>query len=373
MENADLGRSTIRKALDYLASPAILFVALPWLMIILTVGTIAQKELGLYIAQEKYFSSWIFWFGPLPLPGSYLTLGLITLCLSAKFLLYSPWRKHQTGIILSHLGVLVLLIGGLVTAVTQKEGFMLLGEGQSGSAVSDYHARVLRIEKDGEAFAQISYDRLIAGEPVTITSLPFTIEIVETCENCMPQPAPEADDRRGLAEKISLSPAPLNKEAETNLSGATYTIRGAGKDQDGLYVTMEEIPHRASIDAGNSVYDIYMDRQKTVLPFTITLSDFARETHPGTDMASGFSSDVIVRDSDGSEWPYHIRMNEPMRYKGYTFYQASFSIRPDGEFSVLSVVENKGRIFPYLASGILFAGLMIHVGIRLSARRKDAA
>jgi hypothetical protein len=57
-------------------------------------------------------------------------------------------------------------------------------------------------------------------------------------------------------------------------------------------------------------------------------------------------------------------MNEPMRYRSYTFYQSSFSIRPDGEFSILSVVQNKGRIFPYISSAIIFIGLLTHIIVR---------
>jgi hypothetical protein len=66
-------------------------------------------------------------------------------------------------------------------------------------------------------------------------------------------------------------------------------------------------------------------------------------------------------------------MNEPLRYKGYTFYQSSFSLRPDGEYSVLSVVRNKGRVFPYLASLLIFAGLLLHLVIRLRERNGKAA
>jgi cytochrome c biogenesis protein ResB len=115
-----------------------------------------------------------------------------------------------------------------------------------------------------------------------------------------------------------------------------------------------------------------MGRAQTELPFSIELQDFRREMHPGTEMARGFASDVIVHDG-GVTWPYHIRMNEPLRYKGYTFYQASFSMRPDGEFSILSVVRNKGRIFPYIASVIIFAGLLLHAVLRLRGAKDGKA
>jgi hypothetical protein len=359
-----------RAWLEMAASPAILFYALPWLMILLVAGTVAQKDLGLYAAQHLYFSSWILWWGPFPLPGAYLTLGVITLCLAAKFVLYSPWRVHQAGIILTHLGVLVLLIGGLITAFSQKEGYMLLGEGQSSALVSDYHERVLSIAQGGKTVAGVPFATLKAGETVS-APLPFTIMPRTICRNCQPAPVKNPDGRHGLAREISLRSAPPDQSDEANLSGLSFAIAGAG-EQDGEYLVMEEIPHHPQIRIGEEIYTISLSRAQTALPFAIELKNFERVLHPGTDMASGFSSDVIVRDG-AVEWPYLIRMNEPLRYKGYTFYQASFSLRPDGEYSVLSVVRNKGRIFPYLGGALIFAGLLLHIFIRLTEMKRKAA
>jgi len=58
-------------------------------------------------------------------------------------------------------------------------------------------------------------------------------------------------------------------------------------------------------------------------------------------------------------------MNEPLRYKGYTFYQASFSQSESGETSILAVVKNYGRLFPYISSIIMSIGLLIHLLIKL--------
>lgn len=349
-----------RQWLAFFGSPRVLMYALPWLMVLLIAGTVAQKDLGLYAAHKIYFSSWILWMGPFPLPGAYITLGLITTCLFIKFLMFSPWRKANAGIILSHLGVLVLLIGGMVTALSQKEGFIAIGEGQEQNAVSDYHARVLSIHKDGRIFALLAFNDLKEGN--LATALPFKARIESLCTNCRPAPVKNARGRKGLAEQISLRETLAEKEAETNLSGVTLRIEGA-EDSDGVYVVMEEIPHAPEIKSQGSIYKFSMGRAHTTLPFSIVLNDFAREVYPGTDMASGFSSDITIRDGE-TEWPYMISMNEPLRYKGYTFYQSSFSLRPDGEYSVLSVVKNKGRAFPYLASLLIFAGLLLHVVLR---------
>jgi hypothetical protein len=58
-------------------------------------------------------------------------------------------------------------------------------------------------------------------------------------------------------------------------------------------------------------------------------------------------------------------MNEPLRYSGYTFFQASFIEGLDKEATVLAVVKNYGRLFPYISSIIMSVGLLLHLLINL--------
>lgn len=359
----------VRRVFRWLGGPSVLLYAMPWLMVLLVWGTVAQKDLGLYEAHRLYFSSWIVWAGFVPLPGAYMTLGAITLCLTLKFLFFSPWRMSRAGTILAHLGVLVLMIGGLLTAMTQQEGYLMLREGERGNAVSDYHQRLLRVEKDGAAFHEIRFEDLRQGSDKTL--LPFTFDIQTLCRNCRPTPVDAPSGHHGLAEKVTLVPAPLDQSDEANLSGLIFRLSGLKDGQDGTYLVVEEIPHTPEITHEGSTYRFSIGRARTDLPFDIELQDFTRDLHPGTDMARAFRSDVIVHDS-GVHWPAVISMNEPLRYKGYTFYQSSFSLRPDGEYSILSVVRNKGRVLPYAASAIIFAGLLLQVLIRVKTNGAKA-
>ena len=54
-------------------------------------------------------------------------------------------------------------------------------------------------------------------------------------------------------------------------------------------------------------------------------------------------------------------MNEPLRHKGYTFFQASFIDDTEIETTVLATVKNYGRLFPYISSIIMSVGLLIHL------------
>lgn len=361
----------IRSGLKKLASPSMVFFVLPWLMVLLAAGTIAQKEMGIYAAQNTFFSSWIFWFGPFPLPGGYLTVGFLTLCLLAKFLMYSPWSIARAGTILSHLGILILLIGGILTAFTQKEGFIILKEGAEGNRILDYHQRVLQIEKNDVPVLSVPFEKLEKGKSADTGNLPFHLTIEDTCRNCRAAALKDSANRRGLAAQAQLMEAPPEKENELNLSGATLRINDADT-HNGIYIVMEDIGEHPVITLKGDKYRFSMTRAGTDLPFSIKLIDFKKEMHPGTVTARAYSSQVIVTDGP-AEWPYHIEMNHPLRYKGYTFYQSSFSEREDGEYSILSAVQNKGRVFPYLASAVIFIGLLVHIVMRLQTMKRKKA
>jgi ABC-type transport system involved in cytochrome c biogenesis permease subunit len=103
------------------------------------------------------------------------------------------------------------------------------------------------------------------------------------------------------------------------------------------------------------------------LPFRLRLDRFTRETYPGTDTARAYSSAVTVTDK-GTAWPAVIEMNAPLRLEGYTVYQASFDEDASGTTSVLQVVRNGGRIFPYVTSLMVALGLLLYLLKRCGVR-----
>ena len=58
-------------------------------------------------------------------------------------------------------------------------------------------------------------------------------------------------------------------------------------------------------------------------------------------------------------------MNAPLRYDEYTFYQASYAEFQGRELSILAVVKNYGRLFPYISSIIMCIGILIQLIIRI--------
>jgi hypothetical protein len=344
--------------------PDILFWTLAYLMILIFVGTIAQKWMGLYEAQKLFFSSFIpIWHG-VPFLGGYAILAIMSVNLTCKFLFLSPWTRAKIGIHIIHLSIIILLIGGMVTATTMREGFIALKQGESGQSIEDYHKRVLTFVKGDDAIEVDFYDIKKAD----LSRLPFDITIIQKCKNSAIRPrvdlgAPD-NDGVGAAAMAELSCIQPFTENERNIASLTYKISNASDNENGTYIVFEGRQTNDEI-AG---YTVSLDRQERALLFTVALQSFQRDVYPGTNMPRDYESRVIIRDGDVT-WPAIISMNEPLRYSGYTFYQASTLIDLDGEaVSVLSIVENKGMVFPYISGLLLAFGLIWHIILRVRGR-----
>lgn len=338
------------------------FYLLPPLMLLLVAGTLAQGPMGLYAAQKKFFSSFIFWTGPVPLPGGYTLIGLIALSLLVKFLAFSEWSRRRAGINLSHFGVLILLFGGLLTATGAKESFMVIPEDTESRYLYDYHQRTLYIFENDVLKLSKPFSEL----KLRITGVPFDLIVQNICSNCAIVKRANEGNYHGMAKFMALESTPPSKEPEADLPGLTFSIAGL-KDQDGTYIAFEGMPEPITLYANEKEYKIIFGKRQSMLPFTIRLSDFEKEIYPGTDKARGYSSDIVIVDN-GLEWPARIEMNKPLRYKGYTFYQSSFEQTDKMQATILSVVENKGRLFPYIGTLIITAGLLLHLAFVMRGR-----
>ena len=81
---------SFQKIIQLISNPKIFVFTIIWLMILVFIGTIEQKDIGLFAAQNKYFSSVVIWFYSIPLPGGLLTM-TIFVCLFLLSLKYG-WR-----------------------------------------------------------------------------------------------------------------------------------------------------------------------------------------------------------------------------------------------------------------------------------------
>ena len=57
-------------------------------------------------------------------------MSIIIVSLTAKLIIGSKWKVKMIGINITHLGVLLLMIGGVITAYTTTEGNIAIQEGK---------------------------------------------------------------------------------------------------------------------------------------------------------------------------------------------------------------------------------------------------
>jgi len=351
-------------------SPKLFFFCLIWLCVLLFWGTVAQKYIGLYQAQEKFFSSMLVWLGPFPIPGGRITLIVISINLFCKLAFNSPLRKQNIGIIITHMGALCLLFGGFLTAFYANEGNMVIDEGSKASFYQDYHILEIALidvsNPDYDDVLSFSGSKVEVGNVLKDTRNSLSMEILEYHKNMNVQPitADVPEHYRTTARRFKMQAAPRDVQEEMNQSGVMLSISGLDAEQNGTYLIYEfmQVPQTLMIE-GKKHY-LVLRHKRYPLAFEIECLDFEKQEHPGTRMARSYQSVVNVIRNDTSR-KVVISMNEPLRTDGYTFYQSSFSQVDGMETTVLAVVKNVGRLFPYISSIIMCIGILIHLLIKL--------
>ena len=365
-------KTLLKKTVNFLARTDIFFYALYWLMFLVVIGTLEQRTIGLYQAQQKYFSSLFFWIGPIPLPSAYFTMVVVFFGLVCRLIAYPNWTKKNLGVNITHIGSILLLLGGFLTAEFSKEGSMSLREGTSADFFVDSHDLELAVvdttSKSHDQVVTFQQGWLTPGTVITNPAFPFKIEVAAFYPNAEPsrRAVPAGEDYHGFAKMFLINEKPLEKEDYRNQAGLIFNISGAGSAVDGHYAIFESmtIPQELKTDHGE--YTLEIRRTQTKLPFTLKLLEFNKLNYPSTDMAKGYRSFVELTDG-GITQKNLIQMNEPLRYKGYILFQSSFSESPDGKVSVFAVVKNMGAMFPYISSIIMCFGLLIHLISKLPA------
>jgi hypothetical protein len=136
-----------------------------------------------------------------------------------------------------------------------------------------------------------------------------------------------------------------------------------GSEQLGILWRFAAAP--LTVKAGDDVWTISLERRTWKLPFVVKLDKFEREVHPGTEQARRFTSHVTVSEG-GQEHKRIITMNEPLRSKGFAFFQQSFDMQQDSTGAMITrsqfqVAKNPSDHWPLIACIAAGIGLLIHI------------
>ncbi|MCY4375478.1 MAG: cytochrome c biogenesis protein ResB [Spirochaetaceae bacterium] len=339
-------------------------VSLALLFLLTLLGTFHQVSHGLYDAQQRYFGAWITLVGGIvPLPGAQLVLWVLFVNLVAVTAVRFVYRWSRVGILITHLGMFVMFFGMFFVSYFAQESFLRLQEGEWRNTSEDYHEWEIAAWREGADARDVSavdLRQLAPGDQVTLPALGLTMLVEEnhpSADAYLPAEGRSSPflNARGIAE---LRPRRRSVRPEENQPGAILDV-GTGSEGASLALwALDPAPTSVTLDGKR--YSFSLRRTRYELPALIGLQEFRAEFHPGTDTPRSFESDVVV-EAPGTRRPVRISMNKPLRFGGFTFYQASYEFDATGAaYSTLAVVENRGRIVPYVGTAVISIGLIVH-------------
>jgi hypothetical protein len=349
-------------------------VCLGFAILLVFFGTLAQVDLGLYKAQNEFFRSFIVFWGPktatwkVPvLPGGYLVGGILLINLIASHVTRFKWTRAKIGIWLTHFGLILLLLGQLGTDMLSRESTLHLREGEAKNySESDRQAELAVIDTtdpDTDKVFAIGQGSLMHKREIKPGDLPFTIRVKKffansnvqdrSADSAEPPPASEGLGPRALVKEVPRVTA-MNLR---DIPSAIIDIQAPDKSL-GTWLVSEYLDRPQQFTYNNRTYRLQMRPRRYYSPFTIRLLEFRHDVYAGTDIPKNFSSRVQLQAPATSEnREVKIYMNNPLRYAGETFYQASFD--PDNHGTILQVVHNPSWLTPYLSCILVGLGLVV--------------
>jgi hypothetical protein len=379
---------TTKAFVDFFSSLRLTVVLLVFSMVLVFVATLAQVELGIYGVQEKFFRSFFVLTEfpgteiPIPIfPGGYLVGGFLMINLVAAHLTRFKFAWRKAGIHLTHFGLIVLLVGELITGLLQQDFSLRLEEGETRSYSESFRRNeVVLVNKSDPAFDEVVAipEAFIADQKsVQHGNLPFRVVPLAYYPNAnigMLDSLPEGMDpsalapnfsTQGIGPRLAISPQPLTyNDQERNMPAALIELTGPEGSLGTWLVSPMLIAPQAFDYAGQS-WEIAFRFEREYKDFAVKLIELKHDTYPGSNIPKNFSSLVNVSAHDGSEDRESlIYMNHPLRYQGYTFYQ--YQMDSANGFSVLQVVHNPGRALPYIACILMTLGLLWQFTLHLT-------
>jgi hypothetical protein len=359
-----------QKILNTLGSAEITVFCLGLAMLVVFFGTIAQVRMGTYAAQKVFFNSfWIYgtvrgWKIPV-FPGGLAVGGAWMVNLLAAFVVRFKFRKSDAGILISHSGVIVLLLGQLLTQMLAIETQMPIEVGQTRNYSESFRDTELALIRTSDpAFDEVTsipYSSFSRRSVIPIPGTPISLAIKRFFRNAGLRMgvggfSPLATE--GLGSQIAVQEiASVSSDEETNNITASVEIRDGGRSI-GTWLVSMGLGAPQSFAAGGQTYQISLRPRRHYYPFLVTLKEFRHDFYPGTDIPKNFASLVHLENPGKNESrDVLIYMNHPLRYASQTFYQASFG--KGDRLSVFQVVQNPVWLTPYISCTLVTVGLAI--------------
>ena len=377
------------RVIGILVSLHLTVITLALATILVFMGTIAQVEMGLYGALQKYFQCFfVMWQVPgtefeIPIfPGGYLigSVLLMNLICSHFYRFRFSWSK--LGIWLTHFGLIVMLAGGLMTDLFSVESFLSLDLNQSKNYTESHRQAELALidttDSKSDTVYTVPQTWLEPGRTIDDPRLPVKLRVnqyypniglnARSADNSPPPGTPPLD---GLGERLAWKGIPESNRIERpNRAAAVIEVLPSGSagtsvPRIGAWFVADGLPGQ-ELKVGDKTYKIVMRPKRYYKSYSMTLTKFTFDRYAGTEIPKNFASTVRITNPEHHEEDRNvlIYMNNPLRYMGETFYQNSVS--NEEKTSILQVVRNPNWLLPYISCGMMTIGMLLQFGTHLS-------
>jgi energy-coupling factor transporter transmembrane protein EcfT len=435
--------------------------------VITAIGTFVEAKYDAYAAKKLVYDTWYM----------YTIMSMLVINLIAVMIDRLPWKKRHVAFVLAHIGIIILLFGGLLTMKYGIDGSMRIEIGQKNNLVQTAETDIVIYSSfDGDRYSK-TYEQEVdffkypptEAKPTVIPLYTGEIKVVDYKKYVLPSRKVVADESgkagaglrfqiqnpnvnviEWLVQKkansvqthdfgpaqVHLGPIPdkgqgrneIYLQPDAQKGGLKYAVfykeslkagkTGFLKEGDvfnpGFKMAMDfrilrfipsaledwdlqdmsaptplttsavkiifnDKPHWVLLNdmvklfTDNAVYLMTYGNRRIDVNFHVALKSFAVDRYQGTMRAAAYKSVVEVPDLGERE----ISMNEPLKYKGLTIYQASFQ-EENGHpvASIFSVNADPGRAWKYLGSLILTVGVVLlmwfkHLDFRLAKKKDD--
>ncbi len=299
----------------------------------------------------------------------------------------------QGGNVLLHFGVGLLMVGQFMFGDRQTEQRLNLIEGQSASAFVNLDAvelTFIQSEGDDQQVVAIPAPLLIdvaeSEKVIRDSQTPFDVRVKKYYRNSrleVPKPGENLADN-GLGKQVAAIEARGSggTDGQVNLASAYVELFEKGTDKSlGTYLVSQWFSDREAlvpegssgdefdtVEAGKTPFKMGLRFARQAKPFWIQLRDVRRVNYSGTETPRDYRSFIrIVDPVTGEDRKEQIWMNNPLRFRGETYYQSNYTALPGGrEMTGLQIVQNSGWLIPYVACSITALGMCVHFAGTLS-------
>jgi hypothetical protein len=368
------------RLISFFTSLRLTVVCLALALLLVFFGTLAQVDLGLYKAQNEYFRSFFIFWGPkgaswkVPIfPGGYLIGGVLLINLFAAQFQRFVFTASKIGLWMVHVGLILLLLGQLLTDLLSRESTLHLREGEARNYSETEREAELAVsdvtDPAADRVVAITQGVLAREKSIRPGDLPFTVRVKQFFANStVTDRAAEAAQppaaTQGIGPRATVKELPRVTEMDRRDVPSAVVEIVTPQGSLGTWLVSEFVEQPQSFAFNNRTYKLAMRPRRHYKPYSIQLLNFQHDVYPGTDIPKNFSSRVLLqRPATGEKREVLIYMNNPLRYAGETYYQSGFD--PDNHGTILQVVHNPSWLTPYFSCVLVGVGLVVQFAIHL--------